>query len=316
MQDKRKKKLLLMHAKEEYAQKEVLATEVKELQSRVSGELNKEGKYLMKILLYVHRAFETRLTTASKEKELAAKEKMEKESLARKAIAHEESQMEKLLQQFLVDRGHVVDTLDGNISKKCQDINLLKESLHQAVLLSGLLSYIQTPIIATEAADCSTDDHVIAATQKPINSGKSVTFDVSPEHGLFSFQKPIESGKSVSLDVNPENLQKNGKLVTSVVPPEQKQLTNKIQKDENGPRHNHEFELAICCRPKYVWDTLMLMVLNTFLVGSDPLCSVLKKEASSWFNLRVLHFMRKALLLTTVRRSKRMWLFMLPDSTV
>ncbi|PWA34442.1 myosin heavy chain, non-muscle [Artemisia annua] len=173
---------------------------------------------------------------------------MEKESLARKAIAHEESQMEKLLQQFLVDCGHVVDTLDGNISKKCQDINLLKESLHQAVLLSGLLSSIQTsPIIATEAADCSTDDHVIAATQKPINSGKSVTFDVSPEHGLFSFQKPIESGKSVSLDVNPENLQKNGKLVTSVVPPEHKQLTNKIQKDENGPRHNHvkSFGLAI-----------------------------------------------------------------------
>ncbi|XP_071687489.1 uncharacterized protein [Rutidosis leptorrhynchoides] len=115
------------HAKEVYAQKVVLDTKVKELKFRALGVLNQGGTSLG-VLDETRRALEKRMALALREKELADKEKLEKESLAQKALADEECQMKKVeeeserlkeeelknskLQQFLVDRGHVVDMLE------------------------------------------------------------------------------------------------------------------------------------------------------------------------------------------------------------
>ncbi|GKC25758.1 hypothetical protein Tco_1027908 [Tanacetum coccineum] len=342
-----------VHAKEVYSQKDVIATEMKGLQSRVSDVFH-EGSKSVTVLAGMCIALEKRLASALKEKESAEKEKLEKENLAREALAYEESQMEKLveeserlkreamnnskLQQFLVDRGNAVDILDGDISKKCQDIKLLKESLDQEVVLVEVLSRQTSPIIASSSSpstkeiqngtadsclvtdknlgsglNCSTGDHVQSATQKPLETGKLVTLIAAPERKLpnekneqadsrttldknFVFglnwsagdhvqsatQKPIESGKPVTLDISQEHkllaneipneknepadssmtLDKNfvfgqnfctgdhaqsasqkptisGKPVTLVTSPEHKLSTNETPNEKNEPANDH-----------------------------------------------------------------------------
>ncbi|PWA83707.1 hypothetical protein CTI12_AA165090 [Artemisia annua] len=225
-----------MHAKEVYSQKDVIATQMKELQSRVSDVLH-EGSKSVTVLDEMRIALEKRLASALKEKESAEKEKLEKEALAQEALAYEESQMKKLveeserlkqeamnnskLQQFLVDRGNVVDMLDGDISKKCQDVKLLKESLDQEVVLVEVLFSQTSPIIVSssspsrkeiqnETADscvvidknlsfglnCSSGDHVQSSSQKPLEIGKSVTLVAAPEHKLLSDEIPNEPADS------------------------------------------------------------------------------------------------------------------------
>lgn len=87
------------------------------------------------VLDEMRRALETRLTSALIKKELADKEKLEKEGSFREALAYHESEMGEVaeesnklkqeavenskLQEFLIDRGHVVDMLHGEISDKC-----------------------------------------------------------------------------------------------------------------------------------------------------------------------------------------------------
>nr|GEV78301.1 26S proteasome non-ATPase regulatory subunit 1 -like protein A [Tanacetum cinerariifolium] len=67
------------------------------------------------------------------------------------------------LQQFLVDRAHVIDMLDGDISEKCQDVNLLKESLKQAVSPCSQTSSMLVPSTTsslTNEIDEPADSHV------------------------------------------------------------------------------------------------------------------------------------------------------------
>ncbi|PWA91699.1 hypothetical protein CTI12_AA088890 [Artemisia annua] len=281
-----------MHAKEVYSQKDVIATQMKEFQSRVSDVLH-EGSKSVTLLDEMCIALEKRLASALKEKESAEKEKLEKETLAREALAYEESQMKKLveeserlkqeemnnskLQQFLVDRGNVVDMLDGDISKKCQDVKLLKESLDQEAVLVEVFSSQTSPIIASsrspltnevlnKAADscvvidkilsfglhCSTDDHDQAATLKPLEIGKSVTLVAAPEHKLLSDEIPNEPADScVTSDKNfvlglkiaaGDHVQsatqrpiESGKPVTLDVSQEHKLLANEIPNEKNEP---------------------------------------------------------------------------------
>nr|XP_043622276.1 ERC protein 2-like [Erigeron canadensis] len=135
------------------AKKAILITDVKDLQSCVSGLLNEGGK-LLGVLDEIRKALEMRLASAIKEKELADKAKLEKESLAQKSLSYEESQMIKVveeserltqeaekiskLQEFLIDRRQVVDMLRKDISDKCLHVNSLKELLNQEVMQSGV----------------------------------------------------------------------------------------------------------------------------------------------------------------------------------
>ncbi|KAI3526776.1 hypothetical protein L1887_06039 [Cichorium endivia] len=141
-----------MHAGEVYAEKAILATELKELQLRLftlSDERNKS----LSILDEMRGALEIRLATALKEIEAAEAEKMEKQKFAREALAYQESQLEKVveeskklqgeaeenskLQEFLMDRGRAIDILQGEISVKCQDVRLLKEKFDKRIPLSS-----------------------------------------------------------------------------------------------------------------------------------------------------------------------------------
>ncbi|PWA36609.1 hypothetical protein CTI12_AA598130 [Artemisia annua] len=228
------------HAGEVTARKAVLATEVKELQSRVSGVLN-EGFTALGVLNQMRRDLKKRLTSALEEKKVADKEKVEREILARETLAYEESQMEKLvkdserlkqeevnnskLQQFLLDRGHAIDILDEDISRKCQDVSLLKESLNQAVLSSNQTSSMLVSSTSSLTNDMSNepakshvghidlekslgfgleDDHVQGTTKEPMRREERVTL----KPPIFFIRRELSS-KIPNIDLKKQKVNKN-----------------------------------------------------------------------------------------------------------
>nr|XP_043609313.1 cell surface antigen I/II-like [Erigeron canadensis] len=157
-----------MHAGEVHAEKAILATELKELQLRLLTLSDDRNKYLG-ILDEMRRAYEIRLAKALEELAAAEEYKLEKEKSAREALAYQELQMEKVveesiklkreaeenskLQEFLMDRGRTIDILQGEFSVKFQDILLLKEKFDQGIPLSRSLSSSQhSSILASSSS--------------------------------------------------------------------------------------------------------------------------------------------------------------------
>jgi hypothetical protein len=151
-----------MHAGEIYGEKAILATELKELQSRLSS-LSDERDNSLAILDEMRQSLESRLAAAEMLRKSVELEKLEKERLAKTALLEQEAMMEKVVQEarrlkqdaeensklreFLMDRGQVVDTLQGEISVICQDIRLLKEKFDANLPLSKSFTSSQTTCI-------------------------------------------------------------------------------------------------------------------------------------------------------------------------
>ncbi|RDX84016.1 hypothetical protein CR513_34994, partial [Mucuna pruriens] len=148
-----------MHAGEVYGEKAILATELKELQSRLLSLSDERDKSLA-ILDEMRQNLEARLAAAEETRKAAEYEKLKKEESARKALVEQETLVENVvresarlqqeaeenskLQEFLMDRGRVVDMLQGEISVICQDIRLLKEKFDANLPLSKSLTSSQT----------------------------------------------------------------------------------------------------------------------------------------------------------------------------
>uniref|UniRef100_A0A1J3FWZ8 CUE domain-containing protein n=1 Tax=Noccaea caerulescens TaxID=107243 RepID=A0A1J3FWZ8_NOCCA len=148
-----------MHAGEVYGEKSILATEAKELENRLLN-LSEERNKSLAVLDEMSETFKVRLAAALEMKKAAEQEKKEKEDSARKALAEQEAIMEKVVQEsnllkqeaeensklreFLMDRGQVVDSLQGEISVICQDVKLLKEKFDNRVSLTKSVSSSQT----------------------------------------------------------------------------------------------------------------------------------------------------------------------------
>ncbi|KAL9304868.1 hypothetical protein AtEden1_Chr1g0002631 [Arabidopsis thaliana] len=144
-----------MHDGEVYGEKSILATEVKELENRLLN-LSEERNKSLAILDEMRGSLEIRLAAALELKKTAEKEKKDKEDSALKALAEQEANMEKVVQEskllqqeaeensklrdFLMDRGQIVDTLQGEISVICQDVKLLKEKFENRVPLTKSIS--------------------------------------------------------------------------------------------------------------------------------------------------------------------------------
>ncbi|KAL6561194.1 hypothetical protein OROMI_016795 [Orobanche minor] len=117
-----------MHASEVYGEKAIMAAELRELQSHVLS-LSEERNKSLTVLDEMRRSLEVRLSAAENKLKFAEQEKLEKEKDAMKALADHELVMEKVvqeskilrhqaeenskLQEFLVDRGRVVDMLQS-----------------------------------------------------------------------------------------------------------------------------------------------------------------------------------------------------------
>lgn len=132
-----------MHAGEVYGEKSILATEVKELQNRLLG-LSDEKEKSIYILDEMRKNLEARLVIAEEERRKAEQEILVKEASARSALVAQELIMEKVVEEskllqheaeenaklrnFLMEKGRVVDILQGEISVICQDVKSLKEN--------------------------------------------------------------------------------------------------------------------------------------------------------------------------------------------
>ncbi|KAM1150693.1 hypothetical protein ACFX2I_031140 [Malus domestica] len=152
----------MVHAGEVYGEKAILATEARELQSRLLNLSDERDKSLA-ILNEMRETLEERLDAAAEARRLAEQDKLEKEECAWKALAEQEAEMEKVVQEskilqqeagensklreFLMDRGRIVDMLQGEISVICQDVRLLKEKFDERVPLSQSVSSSQTTCI-------------------------------------------------------------------------------------------------------------------------------------------------------------------------
>ncbi|KAK9137178.1 hypothetical protein Sjap_007772 [Stephania japonica] len=148
-----------MHAGEVYGEKSILATEARELQSRLLNLSDERDKSLA-ILDKMHQTLEARLVAAEEIRKVAEQEKLDKEESARRYFAEQQDLMEKVVQEskqlqleaeensklreFLMDRGHIVDMLQGEIAVVCKDIKLLKEKCDNRVPLSESLCSSQT----------------------------------------------------------------------------------------------------------------------------------------------------------------------------
>ncbi|CAA0815525.1 Unknown protein [Striga hermonthica] len=164
------KELNSMHAGEVYGEKAILATELRELQSHVLSLSDERDKSLA-VLDEMRQTLEVRLAAAENEIRSAEQEKLEKEKAAVKALAEEELIMEKLvqeskilkqqadenakLQEFLIDRGHVVDMLKGELAVICHDVKLLKESFDENVPFSKSHSSSQTSCLIASSTSSS-----------------------------------------------------------------------------------------------------------------------------------------------------------------
>ncbi|CAL4900746.1 unnamed protein product [Urochloa decumbens] len=142
-----------MHAGEVFGEKAILTTEARELQSRLQRLSNERNKYLV-IIEEIHQTLDERLVAAQQEIAAAEKVKIEKEAAAQALLDEQEKMMNSIveesrklqkeaeenfkLKEFLVERGRIVDTLQGEMAVICEDVSLLKQVVDERLSLSKL----------------------------------------------------------------------------------------------------------------------------------------------------------------------------------
>lgn len=122
---------------------DILATETPVLRSSLA-KLSVDKAFC--IINQMRQNLQGRVDLAKREREAAEKEKMRKEENARKVLSMEEALMAKVVQnsrelekeaeintkvrEFLIDRGHIVDALQGGVAVLSEDVKLLKEQMN------------------------------------------------------------------------------------------------------------------------------------------------------------------------------------------
>ncbi|KAL8513557.1 hypothetical protein ACS0TY_012869 [Phlomoides rotata] len=214
-----------MYSGEVYGEKAILGTELRELQSRVLSLSDERDKSLA-VLDEMKQTLEVRLEGAQNEIKSAEQEKEEKEKAAMKSLADQELIMEKVvqeskllkqqaeynakLQEFLVDRGRVVDTLQGEIAVICHDVRLLKENFDERVPFSKSLSSSQTSCIL--ASSTSSSKSLILEQA----DGRVDSFKTRNDRGSHSstHQSSEDEDAAAARDVDPkENLDDEWELM-------------------------------------------------------------------------------------------------------
>ncbi|KAK8509905.1 hypothetical protein V6N13_093743 [Hibiscus sabdariffa] len=170
------------NAGEVFGEKAILVTEVRELQSRLCS-LSEERDLSLSILNEMRQTLEAQQAAAKELMKAAEQEKLEKEESALSALAEQEAIMSKVVQEseilqqvaeensklreYLMNRGQIVDSLQGEISVICQDVRLLKEKFDRCIPLSKSTSSRQTSCILAYST----------------SSLKSMASDLGPEQG-------------------------------------------------------------------------------------------------------------------------------------
>ncbi|KAE9618448.1 hypothetical protein Lalb_Chr02g0142861 [Lupinus albus] len=212
-----------MHAGEVYGEKAILATEMRELQSRLLNLSDERDKFLA-ILDEMRQILEARLAAAEEMRKAAEHEKLEKEESARKALAEQEAMIEKVVQEsvrlqkeaeensqvasvppssetisfhdfyFFLFFSAVTGVSDGpwadwEISVICQDIRLLKEKFDANIPLSKSFTSSQTSCIL---ASSGLSQKAVASSVGSEHSDSSAILKISPAASVASLSS--ESG--------------------------------------------------------------------------------------------------------------------------
>ncbi|KAJ3686916.1 hypothetical protein LUZ61_016080 [Rhynchospora tenuis] len=188
-----------MHAGEVYGERSILSTEARELQSRLLSLSDEKNKSL-EIIEKIHRTLEARLAAAEEEIAKAENIRLEKEESAQRILKEQEEMMNAIveeskklqkeaeenvkLREFLVERGRVVDSLQGEIAVICEDITRLKEIVegHLPMTKSILSTISSLSSSSSESLNKSTSSHreatIINSNEKTMDS-QSETSDGS-----------------------------------------------------------------------------------------------------------------------------------------
>ncbi|KAG8068732.1 hypothetical protein GUJ93_ZPchr0005g14956 [Zizania palustris] len=183
-----------MHVSEVFGEKSILTTEARELQSRLQRISDERNNYLI-VVEEIRQTLEDRLAAAQQEIDAAEKEKIEKEAYAQALLDEQEKEMNYIVEEsrklqkeaeenlklkvFLVERGRIVDTLQGEMAVIGEDVFQLKRIVDERLSFSKLqrstissLSSLQSSLHKSgssadrtiEAVE-STDKHPVVAVR-------------------------------------------------------------------------------------------------------------------------------------------------------
>ncbi|KAL5229979.1 hypothetical protein ABZP36_028755 [Zizania latifolia] len=187
-----------MHAGEVFGEKSILTTEARELQSRLQRLSDERNNYLV-VIEEIRQTLEDRLVAAQQEIDAAEKERIEKEASAQALLDEQEKEMNSIVEEsrklqkeaeenlklkdFLVERGRIVDALQGEMAVICEDVSQLKQIVDERLsfgklqrsTISSLYSSLQSSLHksgssadrAIEALE-STDKHTVAESASPV----------------------------------------------------------------------------------------------------------------------------------------------------
>jgi hypothetical protein len=188
-----------MHAGEVYGEKSMLATESRELQSRLA-KLKAENEKAFSAINEMRKTLQARIDAANEEKEKAFVEKQEREASARKLLAIEEDLMAKVaqesrdlqdedeactkLREFLIEHGSIIDSLQGEVAVVCEDVETLKKQLEQGVMSVGS-SFVHTARVRSSRSSSSSSIASVASggegTPKLGEGGEPIMTGSSPK---------------------------------------------------------------------------------------------------------------------------------------
>lgn len=212
---------MLKHAKEEnnmragevYGEKAILATEARELQSRLLSLSDERHKYLS-IIEEIRQTLGARLAVAEKELEEAEQEKLRKVEGARNILKEQEAIMEEIVQEskkiqqeaeenlklreFLMDRGSAVDILQGEIAVICEDVILLKEKVDGNAPFNRSLQSTVRSLASSSSSSAHSKSMSCETTPQPTEMGESQesTHVVLPEDLELESLWKINDGNS------------------------------------------------------------------------------------------------------------------------
>jgi len=175
-----------MHAGEVFGEKAILTTEARELQSRLQRLSDEKNKYLV-IIEEIRQTLDERLAAAQQEIAAAEKEKIEKEAAAQALLDEQEKTMNSIveesrklqiaaeenlkLKEFLVERGQIVDMLQGEMAVICEDVSLLKRVVDERLSLSKLqrsaMSSLSSSLHSSQHKSWTSSDRTTEAMESP-----------------------------------------------------------------------------------------------------------------------------------------------------
>ncbi|KAK1315778.1 hypothetical protein QJS10_CPA05g00900 [Acorus calamus] len=195
-----------LHCGSVYGERAILATEARELQSRLLN-LSAQRDYSLSMIGEMQQGLAARLAAAEAEIAAAEHEKSVKEESAMKVLAEhqllidmvtqeavklkEEEEENNKLREFLIDRGRIVDALQGEIAVVCEDVKSLKVKIDERFPLYSSIQLVQT----NGSLSSSSASHSVQSEEVSQHS------DMMSSSGMISQEKPVReefaNGESV-----------------------------------------------------------------------------------------------------------------------